>query len=109
MDDPNVGQADGDFDGLGDACDPEFNNTFLSFDSEAGDFIGAGMQFTFTLADGTITASRNFDNGVRIDFRGGACPGCSTSRRRTASRWSQAPTRTRGASRCILTPAPGSG
>jgi hypothetical protein len=44
--------------------------TLLSFNSEPGDFIGQGQQFTFTPADGTITPSRNFDNGVSVSFSG---------------------------------------
>jgi hypothetical protein len=39
--------------------------------SEAGDYIGQGIQQAFTTADGVFTAGRNFDNGVTIAFQGG--------------------------------------
>ena len=44
--------------------------TELFLDSEPGDSVGGGIQQTFTEADGAFTGSRNFDNGVSIDFNG---------------------------------------
>jgi hypothetical protein len=40
-------------------------------DSQPGDYIGGGIDQTFTDADGVFTPSRNFDNGVSIYFNGG--------------------------------------
>jgi hypothetical protein len=45
--------------------------TSLEFKSQPGDYIGGGIDQTFTPADGIFTAVRNFDNGVTIDFNGG--------------------------------------
>lgn len=44
--------------------------TFLYFNSEPGDYIGLGVEQTWTTEDGIFTASRNFDNGVSIFFNG---------------------------------------
>src|SRR5213592_1686886 len=44
--------------------------TLLFLNSQAGDYIGQGTGRLITSADGTFTASRNFDNGVNIDFSG---------------------------------------
>ena len=46
--------------------------TYLALDSEPGDFIGGGISQTFTPAEGDFDASRNFDNGVTVNFNGGA-------------------------------------
>jgi hypothetical protein len=45
--------------------------TSLVFKSQAGDYIGGGVDQTFTPADGIFTALRNFGNGVAINFNGG--------------------------------------
>ena len=45
--------------------------TVLDLKSQPGDYIGGGLDQTFTPADGNFTASRNFDNGVTITFNGG--------------------------------------
>lgn len=39
-------------------------------DSPAGDYIGAGQNHYYTAADGTFSASKNFDNGVSVSFNG---------------------------------------
>jgi len=44
-------------------------STYLYFNSQPGDYIGQGQQFTFTPADGTITTSRQ-NGGVRVRFNG---------------------------------------
>ncbi len=44
--------------------------TFIYFDSQTGDYIGGGIQQTFTTNDGVFSASRNYDNGVNITFHG---------------------------------------
>src|SRR5947208_1216385 len=46
--------------------------TLLFLNSEAGDYSGQGTGRLITSADGTFTASRNFDNGVNVDFAGNA-------------------------------------
>ncbi len=46
--------------------------TLLFLSSQAGDYIGQGAGRLITSADGTFTASRNFDNGVNVDFDGSA-------------------------------------
>ena len=46
--------------------------TLLFLNSQAGDYIGQGTGRLITSADGTFTASRNFDNGVNVDFAGNA-------------------------------------
>ncbi|MCX7554684.1 hypothetical protein OS175_12405 [Marinicella sp. S1101] len=66
----NLDQNDTDKDGIGDACDNYFNDTFLVLDSEQGDYIGQGQFQELFLVDGTLTADRNFDNGVTIRFNG---------------------------------------
>jgi hypothetical protein len=45
--------------------------TFIYFDSQPGDYIGQGLQQTFTPNDGTFSATRNYDGGVSIYFDGG--------------------------------------
>lgn len=45
--------------------------TVLDLKSQPGDWVGGGVNQTFTPADGIFTASRNFDNGVSITFDGG--------------------------------------
>ena len=42
----NASQADGDHDGVGDACDTVVNNTSLTFRSDPGDYIGGGVTQT---------------------------------------------------------------
>src|SRR5213076_1750421 len=44
--------------------------TLLFLNSQAGDYIGQGAGRLITPADGTFTASRNFDNGVNVSFTG---------------------------------------
>ncbi|MBW3627035.1 MAG: thrombospondin type 3 repeat-containing protein, partial [Actinobacteria bacterium] len=66
----NADQADADRDGLGDACDPSFTNTWLQVDSEPGDFIGGGVDYTGYAADGGFTTSRN-RGFVSVSFNGG--------------------------------------
>src|SRR5437867_4661746 len=48
--------------------------TLLFLSSQAGDYIGQGEGRLITPADGTFTASRNFDNSVNVAFDG-AAPG----------------------------------
>lgn len=67
---PNLDQLDSDLDGIGNVCDIFYTNTNFIFDSEEGDYIGQGLYQEFYLADGNITASRNYDNGVTIRFKG---------------------------------------
>ncbi len=66
----NPGQGNADHDLLGDACDSTFDNTNLTFDSEPGDYIGQGIQETWHLEDGTITASGTPET-VSVNFDGG--------------------------------------
>jgi hypothetical protein len=66
----NLDQADADSDGLGDACDAEFNNTSITFESQPGDPIGGGKRFTVTPADGTIVVERIQGRGIGVSFRG---------------------------------------
>src|SRR5262245_19684735 len=59
----NPRQADGDLDGLGDACDGEFGRTFIYFDSEASDYIGHGQRWSLYPQDGefsVVTVARGF-------------------------------------------------
>ena len=51
---------------------PTGDTTAIVFNSQTGDYIGAGLQQIFTPADGMFGAARNFDNGVTIDFNGAA-------------------------------------
>ena len=44
--------------------------TLLFLNSQAGDYIGQGAGRLITPANGTFTASRNFDNGVNVSFTG---------------------------------------
>jgi hypothetical protein len=74
---PNVDQADVDLDGIGDVCDDALQAVFLLLDSEPGEFVGGGTRQLFTAAQGRITASRNFDNGVAINFSDGRIGGPS--------------------------------
>jgi hypothetical protein len=69
-DDGNPGQEDADSDGIGDACDPKFENTSLQLDSEAGDYIGQGLSQVFTPADGTFTVARPVSKCVAVSFQG---------------------------------------
>src|SRR5438093_1597623 len=47
--------------------------TLLFLNSQPGDYIGQGAGRLVTAADGTFTASRNFDNVVNVDCDGTAC------------------------------------
>lgn len=42
--------------------------TLLVLDSQPGDYVGGGVLQTFSEADGTFNATRNYDGGVRIAF-----------------------------------------
>lgn len=66
----NPGQGNADRDRLGDACDPRFDDTNLTFASEAGDWIGQGVDQSWYLEDGTFTASGT-PGTVTIAFNGG--------------------------------------
>lgn len=46
--------------------------TFLYLNSETSDYIGQGIEQTITDAGTTFTATRNFDNGVKVWLQGGA-------------------------------------
>src|SRR5262249_10340016 len=50
---------------------PTSPHSSIAFDSQPGDYIGGGLHFTLTPADGTFTAAGNFQNGVNITFQGG--------------------------------------
>jgi Calx-beta domain-containing protein len=45
-------------------------STFLTLDSQPGDWVGAGLPQTFTTLDGTFTTSTNFDGGVSVNLSG---------------------------------------
>ncbi|MBW3576111.1 MAG: thrombospondin type 3 repeat-containing protein, partial [Actinobacteria bacterium] len=66
----NPDQNDADRDGMGDACDATFTHTWLRFDSDAGDYIGQGIDHTWYLYDAQFTASRERES-VRVLFDGG--------------------------------------
>lgn len=42
--------------------------TFLSFDSQPGDYIGGGINRTWTLADGTFAVQATFRSGITVSF-----------------------------------------
>src|SRR5262249_11848300 len=44
--------------------------TVLFLASQPGDFIGQGLTQTFTPANGSFRANRNFDNGVSLAYQG---------------------------------------
>jgi hypothetical protein len=77
---PNTTQADADADGLGDPCDPfpqspdnvaGTTRTALFFDSEAGDYIGAGQRHVWTPADGIFAVRVEGGQRILTDFFGG--------------------------------------
>jgi hypothetical protein len=43
--------------------------TFLSFTSDPGDYVGKGEEVMFTAADGAFDVTPSFDNGVSLFFR----------------------------------------
>jgi hypothetical protein len=53
---PDPAQEDADRDGRGDACDTSYDNTWLRFDSDAGDYIGGGIHRTWYPEDGAFDA-----------------------------------------------------
>jgi hypothetical protein len=57
----NAAQEDSDSDALGDACDGEFNNTFVELESEPGEPLGQGGKFRFTPLRAEIRAVRTGD------------------------------------------------
>ena len=46
------------------------NTTSITMVSDPGDYIGQGKTYSFTPGTGTFAASRNFDNGVSINYSG---------------------------------------
>lgn len=46
-------------------------DTFLYFNSQLGDYIGGGKEQSWSTTDGEFTASKNFSNGVIVNFNGG--------------------------------------
>jgi putative cell wall-binding protein len=63
-------QGDGDLDGIGDACDPDFQNTWLRFDSDSGDWIGKGLYRTWHPTDGAFSVTGSAGE-VSVAFDGG--------------------------------------
>jgi hypothetical protein len=45
-------------------------DSYFTMNSEAGDYIGAGRDWHYSLFDSNITAKRNYDNGVSISING---------------------------------------
>ena len=44
--------------------------TSLTMGSDPGDYVGKGLTYSYTLADGAFTAYKNYRNGVTIDYTG---------------------------------------
>ena len=62
----NTQQTDSDLDGMGDPCDPVLDATFVLFDSDEGDYIGAGERTHFHSENTLFTVRRDADNGISI-------------------------------------------
>ena len=58
--------------GVGTIRNDDPYKTLIQFNSQSGDYIGQGRQFTLTQADGTITAVRQ-TGGVHVGFQGATC------------------------------------
>lgn len=48
--------------------------TSLVMASDAGDYIGGGKTYQYRATDGTFSASKNYDNGVSINFKANGWP-----------------------------------
>ncbi|HVF20853.1 MAG TPA: thrombospondin type 3 repeat-containing protein [Mycobacteriales bacterium] len=67
---PNADQANADRDLLGDACDPAYEDTFIEFRSEKGDYIGQGETKRWYPADGKISKT-HVPGRVQLEYQGG--------------------------------------
>lgn len=66
----NTAQADSDRDRTGDACDATFDNTWLTFRSDPGDYIGNGETRTWYPVDGAFSATTRASL-VDVRYNGG--------------------------------------
>lgn len=67
---PDADQADSDTDGVGDACDPTYGETWIDVDGTSSTYVAFGVDDRFHADTHRFDVVEEGDNGIRFDIHG---------------------------------------